>query len=274
MRAHIRYEIQLAFAEPARALTHLLRLTPRGFDSQYVQDWRVGVEPDARLRRTEDSFGNIVHACSHDGPIERLNIFAEGEIETSDAAGVVHGQIERFPLDVFLRDAEPTRADSRMHAFVADCFAGETDPLGRMHALMDAVHKTCAFAPGETLPRPATEVFAAGKGSARELAQVFIACARSQNVPARFISGFFLGDIGNAGAHHAWAEVFIEPYGWVGFDCAFDLCPQGEYLRIALGLDYYGAALRRSAFFGVAKEKAAFSLDVDQARQASWQAQQ
>ncbi len=278
MRAHVRYQIQLVFAEPVRALTHLLRLTPRGYDSQHVQDWTVGVEPDARLRRSEDTFGNIVHTCSHDGPLDRLSFYAEGEIETSDAAGVVRGQVERFPLDVFLRDAEATRADAIMQEFVADSLAAESDPLGRMHALMGALNKTCAFEPGETpAPRPAAEVFKARKGSARELAQVFIACARSQNMPSRFVSGFFLGEGGetrDAGAHHAWAEVFVESYGWIGFDCSLDLCPLGEHLRIAQGLDYYGAALRRGAFFGVAKEAADFSLNVDRARQASWQAQQ
>lgn len=276
MRAHVRYQIQLAFAEPVRSLSHLLRLTPRGFDSQHVQDWTVGVEPDARLRRSEDAFGNIVHSCSHDGPLDRLSFFAEGEIETSDGAGILHGQVERFPLDVYLRDAEATRADAGMQEFVADSLAAESDPLGRMHALMAALHKVCVFSPGETpAPRAAIEVFKAGKGSARDLAQVFIACARSQGAPARFVSGFFLGpECGDAGAHHAWAEVFVEPYGWIGFDCAFDLCPKGEHLRIAQSLDYFGAAPLRGAHFGIAPAKAAFSLHVDQARQASWQSQQ
>ena len=71
----------------------VLRLKPRGFDSQHVQNWYVGVEPDARLRRSEDAFGNIVHSCSHDGPLDRLTISAEGEIETHDTAGVVRGPV-------------------------------------------------------------------------------------------------------------------------------------------------------------------------------------
>lgn len=276
MRAYIHYQLQIVYAEPVRALTDILRLTPRGFDSQHVQDWTVGVEPDARLRRSEDAFGNIVHACSHEGPLEQVTFFAEGEIETVDAAGVVQGQIEKFPLDIFLRDVEATRADEKMLQFVGDSLAGEADPLGRMHVLMGALENACVFEPDETpAPRPAAEVFVAGKGSARELAQVFVACARARDVPARFISGFFLGDgAGEAGAHHAWAEVFVEPIGWIGFDCALGICPLGEHLRIAQGLDFYGAAPRRGAHFGYAKQETATRLSVDLARQASWQAQQ
>ncbi len=68
-----------------------------------------------------------------------MTFFAEGEIETMDAAGVVSGQIEKFPLDVFLRDVEATHADKKMLQFVADSLAGEADPLGRMHVLMGAL---------------------------------------------------------------------------------------------------------------------------------------
>ena len=277
MRAYIQYQLEIEFSEPVRALTHMLRLTPRDSDSQHVQDWSVGADPDAKMRSSKDTFGNIVHSCSHEGPLERLSFFAGGEIETSDAAGVVRGQTEKFPLDVFLRDLDATRADARLVEFACDRLGAEADPLGRMHLLMDALAKACVFEPGETpAPRPAAEVFAAGKGSSRELAQVFIAVARAQNVPARFISGFFLGaeGVGEAGAHHGWAEAFVEPIGWIGFDCALGICPRDEHLRIAQGLDYYGAAPRRGAAFGFAKEQAAARVNVDYVRQASWQVQQ
>jgi transglutaminase-like putative cysteine protease len=277
MRAFIHTQLEILFAEPVRALTQVLRLTPRGFDSQHVQAWSIGVVPDAKLRRSEDAFGNIVHACSHDGPLDKVTFFVEGEIETSDAAGVARGLYERFPLDVFLREVDATHADAKLREFTGDSLADETDPLARMHLLMDALAEACAFEPGETpAPRKASEVFASGKGSARELAQVFVAAARAQNVPARFISGFFLGDegAGEAGVHHAWAEAFVEPIGWIGFDCALGICPRDEHLRIAQGLDYWGAAPRRGAAFGYAAEKTVARLNVDLGRQASWQDQQ
>ena len=90
------------------------------------------------------------------------------------------------------------------------------------------------------------------------------------------MSGFFLGDseAGDAGAHHAWAEVHVEPIGWIGFDSALGYCPRGEHLRIAQELDHFGAAPRRGSSFGFAREQAETKLTLDFARQASWQAQQ
>ena len=48
-----------------------LRLTPRSFESQYVLRWRVGVDVDARLRQSEDAFGNVVHSFSSPAGRER-----------------------------------------------------------------------------------------------------------------------------------------------------------------------------------------------------------
>jgi transglutaminase-like putative cysteine protease len=277
MRASVQYQLQISYTEPVRALNQALRLTPRGFDGQEIKDWRVEVLPDAKMRRVEDTFGNIVHSCTHDGPLDRLTIAAEGEIDTYDVAGIVRGLAEKFPLDVFLRDAEATRADKDLLEFANDSLSGETDPLGRMHVLMAALHEACAFAPGDAdAPRGAKEVFASRAGTARELAQVFVAAARGLDAPARFISGFFLGSegVGDAGAHHAWAEVHVDSLGWIGFDAVLGYCPRDQHLRIAQGLDYFGAAPRRAASFGVAREETLATLAVDVGRQASWQSQQ
>ena len=106
MRASVQYHLQISYAEPVRAVNQVLRLNPRGFDGQEIKDWRVDVLPDARMRRSEDAFGNIVHSCSHDGPLDPAQHHGRGRHRDHDVAGVVHGLSERFPLEVYLRDAE------------------------------------------------------------------------------------------------------------------------------------------------------------------------
>ena len=272
MRAKITFQIEIDFAEPARALNQLLRLSPRSFDSQYVSDWYVGVEPEARLRRSEDGFGNYVYSCSHEGPLDRIVLTAEGVVELTDAAGVVRGQAERLPLDVFLRDTEATQAGEALRAFAKASTAGETESIAKLHSLMAAVHEAVAFEPGPGAPRDAEKVFAKKSGTAREMAQIFIAAARTENIPARFVSGLYLADVG-LGAHHAWAEAYVEGLGWIGFDPAFDFCPRADHLRIAQGLDYSGAAPRRSASVSYAPETEHTILSVA-AKQAGRQSQQ
>ena len=39
-------------------------------------------------------------------------------------------------------------------------------------------------------------------------------------------------------ASHAWAEVFIENLGWVGFDISNGISPDDKYVKLAVGFDY------------------------------------
>jgi transglutaminase-like putative cysteine protease len=273
MRAQLTLQIEVDFADPVRSANQALRLTPRAYEGLHVLDWFVGIEPVATLRRSEDGFGNIVHSCSHVGPLEQIVVTAEGLVETQDVAGMTRGLNEKLPLDLFLRHSASAHPSRELADFTADALAGEKDPLGRLHLLMAALNEKLEFVPADASPRTAAEVFTAGAGSARELAQVFVACARAQNTPARFVSGLLLD--GSEGAEaHAWAEAFVDPLGWIGFDSALGFCPRDQHLRLAHGVDYFSAAPRRGAFFGFTKEKARTRLDVSEARQASWQVQQ
>ena len=272
MRARVTLQIEVAFSEPVRSANTLLRLTPRPFDSLHVLDWFVGVEPVATLRRNEDGYGNISHGCSHAGPLERIAITAEGQVETQDTAGVARGLHEKQPLDLFLRHCHDGPGDAIV-AFAAKAIGPETNSLSRPHLLMDTLHDHIAFAPADAPPRPVAEVFEDGKGSARELAQIFVAAARAQNIPARFVSGLLLDDSDGAG-FHAWAEAYVDEIGWIGFDSALGFCPRDAHLRLAHGVDYWSAAPRRDAFSGYAEEKVETRLKVTAARQASWQTQQ
>ena len=37
---------------------------------------------------------------------------------------------------------------------------------------------------------------------------------------------------------HAWAEVYLEDLGWVGFDISNKISPDENYIRLATGFDY------------------------------------
>ena len=56
-------------------------------------------------------------------------------------------------------------------------------------------------------------------------------------------------------AGHAWAEADVEGLGWVGFDPANGICPTEGHVRVAVGLDYLGAAPVRGTRQGGADEQ-------------------
>ena len=263
MRIRIDHATTYAYDRAARFIIQTLRLTPRSSEAQQVRNWRIETDMDARLRQSEDAFGNIVHTLYTEQPTRSLTVRVSGEVITSDTAGVVPvGQETLAPL-VFLRDTALTRRDKLISVFASE-FAAHP-PLERLHRLMAAIHGSVAFEVGVTTPtHTAAEVLALGRGVCQDHAHVFIACARQMGMPARYVSGHLLRRDGqdDQEAAHAWAEAWVEGLGWVGFDPANGICSTDRYVRVAAGLDYLGAAPVRGASYGGGGERLAVRLNV------------
>jgi len=254
MRLNIRHETVYRYATPASRAIEVLRLLPRGHNGQYIAAWRLDIDRDCRLDQTTDAFGNMTHEFTLDGPIEDLTIVAEGSVETVDTAGVLSGQVERFPPVLFLRDTALTASDALIRDFAEEIAAEASgDRLGLMHALMEALGERMRFeVDGTNTGTSAVEAFALDHGVCQDFAHVFIAVCRHLGIPARYASGYMLNldNPGKQTAGHAWAEALIDGLGWVGFDPANGQCPTDAYVRLAIGLDYLGAAPIRGFTFG------------------------
>jgi len=266
MRIVISHHATFAFAPPARALVQNLRLTPRSFESQYVLRWRLSVDVDGALRRCEDSLGNVVHAFSHPGHLERFAVAAIGEVETSDAVGVVRGAVEPLPSVMFLRLSPLALANGALREFAADAVGATADRLERLHRLMAAVHAAMAYEPSAAeSPGVAAEAFALRRGDAREFAHVFIACARWLEIPARFVSGYLADAAPPPQGLFAWAEAETPGLGWVAFDAVHKLCADPRYVRVAVGFDGLGAAPFRTGHSAGAAAQVEAKIRIEQA---------
>jgi len=49
---------------------------------------------------------------------------------------------------------------------------------------------------------------------------------------------------------HNWAEAHVPGLGWVGFDPSLGVCVTEAHVRVAIGLDYLGAAPTRGSRYG------------------------
>jgi len=274
MRIRIDHATRYAYARPARFIVQMLRLTPKSCESQQVRDWRIETDVDARLRRSEDAFGNVVHSLYTERPTDDLTIRVTGEVSTVDTGGVIRGQNEKLPPSVYLRETRLTRPNAALTDFANE--AGHGGALDRMHRLMRAIHQTVAFEIGATsAAHSAAEAFDMRRGVCQDHAQIFIACARATGVPARYVSGHLNRSDGqhDQDAAHAWAEAWIEDLGWVGFDPANGICPTDNYVRIAIGLDALGATPIRGTSYGGGMESLTVALHVRPVQQSQQQHQ-
>jgi transglutaminase-like putative cysteine protease len=277
MRLRISHSTTYRYEPAATGVIQILRMTPGSHDGQYVAAWQIDVSTDSRLDMHEDAFGNVTHVMTH-GPISDLNITVEGLIETHDTGGVLRGTRERFPPHLFLRSTPLTAVNPAMATFARQLRAeSEADTLGFLHMLMTEINDHMTFDEDPTTSgTSAVEAFGLKRGVCQDYAHIFIACARSGGVPARFVSGHFLRSDGmvNQQAGHAWAEAFVPNLGWVGFDTANCICSTDAHARVAIGLDYLGAAPVRGTRYGGGMETLTVEVKVEQAgRPGQWQSQ-
>jgi transglutaminase-like putative cysteine protease len=277
MRLRISHTTTYLYEPPATSVIQILRMTPGSHDGQYVAEWQIDVSTDSRLDVHEDAFGNVTHVLSH-GPLADLTITVGGLIETHDTGGVLKGTDERFPPGLFLRATSLTEVNPAMANFAHELRAeSEHDALGFLHTLMTQINEHMTFDEDPTNSgTSAVEAFTLKRGVCQDYAHIFIACARTAGVPARFVSGHFLRSDGmvNQEAGHAWAEAYVPDLGWVGFDPANCICTTDAHARVAIGLDYLGAAPVRGTRYGGGAETLKVAVKVDQAgRPGQWQSQ-
>ena len=259
MRLAIEHETRWHYDQPVRAVVQSHRLTPSVFDGQRVERWDVSVSDGVRGGAFRDGAGDWIEGWTVTGPVSDIMVRVSGVVETTDLAGVLRGHRESVPPLAWLRETAATRPDAALAALAQAVTA--PDPLGLAHGLAAAVAEALAYEPGATdAHTTAAEALAQGKGVCQDHAHALIACAHVRGVPARYASGYLLADAEGAAheAAHAWAELWVEGLGWVGFDPANRCCPDARYVRLGSGFDARDAAPVR----GIARGHAAGRLAV------------
>lgn len=269
MRVRIEHETHYEYDSPIRALIQILRMTPRSYAGQHVRRWRIEPNIDGHLRQTEDALGNIVHHFSAESGARSLSLQVSGEVETTDTGGVVKGGVTRAPDVYFLRETALTAPDEALRVFAREASDFKPDDvLGSMHRLNNSINAEVTFDTAPTqVVTTANEAFAMRSGVCQDLTHIFVACARHLGVPARYVSGYFvrIDGVVDQDAGHAWAEAQVPGLGWVGFDPANGISTTDAHVRVAVGLDYLGAAPIRGSRWGGGGETMAVKLTVEDA---------
>ena len=272
MRLTLRHATTYRFDPPARGVVQSLKLWPSEFEGQTVENWRVTVAGDEVAWSFIDGAGDRVGLAGLRGTLGEVEVVTEGVVETTDLTGVLRGHRERVSPEAYLTTTRRTRANDALRRIAQEAVTGidESDALTRAHALMNAVRDAIDYAPGETAEQTtAAEALGLKRGVCQDHAHALIAVATSLGIPARYAAGYLRvhAEEGAAEASHAWAELWIEALGWVGFDASNRACPDENYVRLGSGADSTEAAPIRGIAQGVGAETMEVDLSIEQAQQ-------
>lgn len=265
MQLQIRHTTTYRYDQPVDYALQKLRLRPQQVAVQDVVNWDLAVEGGKVETQYTDHYGNHVDLVSVDVGATEVKITASGTVVTNDATGILGKIYGRAPLWHFQQETDATIAGEGILK-LAEGTGAAGDRIGALHQLSERILAAVPYKTGETHSQThAEDALKIGAGVCQDHAQIFIAAARSQGIPARYVSGYLMiNDQIDQEATHAWAEAHIDDLGWVGFDVSNGVSPDEKYLRLAIGRDARDAAPTEGLRMGDASEHLIVSLQVQQ----------
>ena len=251
MHLRIVHDTQYRYDEAASLIVQALRMWPATSEGQIIKRWRVEVDGQLLRPTCSDGFGNPVATHTIDRLVDSVRLSVRGNVETQDLHGVHGNGASPLPPMFFHAATELTTSTPAIDA-MARSSAGAGSDLERLHRLCNAVRDRVDYLPDMTdAETTAAEAFANEAGVCQDHAHVMIAASRALGYAARYVSGYLCPlDVDTPAASHAWAEVFVDNLGWVGFDAANRKSPDERYVRIGCGRDYRDAAPVRGVRLG------------------------
>ena len=261
---HVTHKTNYSFETGPLSGLQQIKKTPYSDSCQTVSDWSLSLEGAKEELSFIDSFNNNVHLIRIEPRTKYIVIECGGHVEVADKFGIRGYENNTIPLWVWTEQTNITKPGSNIRK-LAKGFSLK-DNISDFYKLMELINRSLDFKKNTTdVETTAEEAFKSGSGVCQDFTNIFIACCRLNGLPARYVSGFLLLDNNQIQeAMHAWAEVFIEGLGWVGFDTANNISPDDRYIRVALGRDYTDAAPIKGLTSGVQSECLSVSIMISE----------
>lgn len=234
----IRHRTTYRYRQPVSLGPHRLMMRPRESRDLRVLSSAITLSPEATVTWAHDVAGNAVATATFQAPADRLVVESVSRVELSVAAYPVFAiaaSAIAFPfrytddewtdlgnLTVLQYPEGSPSLREWAQGFVA---AYPTDTLSLLKDINVGVGNAIAYQAREDEgTQSPSETLSLRMGSCRDLATLLVEAVRSLGFGARVVSGYLhdpsrtlLGSA-DAGATHAWAEIFLPGAGWITFD--------------------------------------------------------
>jgi transglutaminase-like putative cysteine protease len=266
MRLSIAHRTVYVYEQPPPYGLQQLRLQPVNGATQRVIDWSIELVGGREEAAFRDHNANPTTLVSLAPGAHEVIVACSGLVETTDTAGLVGPHETLAPLWRFTHATPLTRPGPAIEALAARLAGEGENDIARLHLLSSAILAGMRYDIGRTTAlTTAEDALAAGHGVCQDHAHVFIAAARLQGFPARYVSGYlWMPDRVDQDAGHAWAEAHVAGLGWVGFDVSNGISPDARYVRVASGLDYGEAAPIRGIVVGESERAMTVAIAVQE----------
>lgn len=250
---HIRHITRYRYASPVIDCANQIMLYPIQDALQVLKKHELTISQNPDLEEFVDYFGNRIGVFSVISPITELSIISDIEIDISPTVlPELNATIdERWKKLEELRNVFPY-----MDFMMLENFEHENEVLEEIKRLVDYsqspfeaaqilskyVYDNFEYRKGvTTVETEAEEIWKLKAGVCQDFAHISLVMLRMVGIPARYVSGYICPrnqELRGEGATHAWVEVCVPFYGWLGLDPTNNCIASDRHVRLAIGRNF------------------------------------
>lgn len=274
MTYRIVHKTTYKYKYPVSFGNHVACLTPRNFQHQRRTRHELRIKPAAKSNERLDYFGNQLSFFTIQEPHKRLVVEARSEviiderespqplpsIPWEDAASYPQSDCSPAPIDAyqFVFESPRIRPSAAFAAYAQKAFTPGRSFAEALLELTARIYRDFQFDSKATTVRTSTEeVFRTRRGVCQDFAHLQIACLRSLNLPARYVSGYLRTypppgspRLVGCDVSHAWVSAYCPGLGWLDVDPTNNVIPSCNHVTLAWGRDYGDVSPLRGMILG------------------------
>ncbi|PJA31652.1 MAG: transglutaminase family protein [Zetaproteobacteria bacterium CG_4_9_14_3_um_filter_53_7] len=275
----VRHSTRFDYSGPVALAYSEVRMMPVDTPLQSVEHAVLTVSPACSVGKHVDYYGNIVHHFNIIAPHDYVEIVSESVVHTSDR--ISGYAVEQDPRPMLQQYAEflhwskgvPVLAEYETVPNRITLQMDEKEFADALYELAAYFYRNFRYDPDVThVHSTPKEFFEHGGGVCQDMAHAMIGVLRLAGIPARYVSGYIYDSnraeeegqhLRGAAATHAWVQAWHPTMGWCGIDPTNDKLVDWQYIRTAIGRDYFDVTPVKGIFRGNVEQQLTVKVQVD-----------
>lgn len=274
----IQHRTRYAYAAPVIDCANQLMIYPLPDARLTVKSHSVSISQQPEVALFTDYFGNQVGVFTLIQPHSELIIESLAEVEThaiqfpmdeADAA-TQWENLASLRTDVAFMDylkLPHSELEPEIRAALGSVLTYGDKPLKQALQLSEYVHENFQYQQGVTsIETPIEETWRLRAGVCQDFTHLLLYLLRLTGLPARYVSGYVCPreeGVRGAGATHAWVEVYVPFYGWLGLDPTNNCIVNDGHVRMAIGRSFADVTPVKGTYKGTGAHTLEVSVHIE-----------
>jgi len=277
----ILHRTRYAYAAPVIDCANQLMIYPLPDHRLTVRSHVVSITGQPEVALFTDYFGNQVGVFSLVQPHAELLIESVAEVEThaiqfpmdEETAAAQWESLAGLHLSVEFMDflkAPHSELEPEIRQTLGGIVTAGAKPLKQALELSEYVHDNFQYQQGVTsIETPLEDIWRGRAGVCQDFTHLLIYLLRLVGLPARYVSGYVCPrqeGVRGAGATHAWVEVYVPFYGWLGLDPTNNCIVNDGHVRMAIGRHFADCTPVKGTYKGTGAHTLEVSVHIENGR--------